>query len=104
MKSADARVLRASSSLPGKLQLTSPLPSQSNSGPTPSLSSAMYPSRETAATPMIVLPIVRAFLFEDPAVRGVRCGSRDGSRSVMLDAVADVCGFARVDHANDVEL
>jgi hypothetical protein len=43
MKSAEARVLRASSSLPGKVQATSPLPSQSKSGPTSSLSSAMNP-------------------------------------------------------------
>jgi hypothetical protein len=61
MKSAEARLLRTSSSLPGKLQLTSPLPSQSKRGPTPSLSSAMNPSRETAATPMIVLPMILSF-------------------------------------------
>jgi hypothetical protein len=57
MKSAEARLLRASASLPGKLQPTSPLPSQSKSGPTSSLSSAMNPSKDTAATPMIVLPM-----------------------------------------------
>src|SRR5919197_5431125 len=57
MKSAEARLLRASSSLPGKLQPTSPLPSQSKSGATSSLSSAMNPSKDTAATPMIVLPM-----------------------------------------------
>src|SRR5215208_2713437 len=56
MKSADACVVRNSSSEPGKLQVTSPLASQSNSGPTASLSSAMNPSRETTA-PMTVLPI-----------------------------------------------
>src|SRR5215208_4462409 len=55
MKSAEAWVLRASPSLPSKDQVTSPLPYQSNSGPTPSPSSAMNPSRETAA-PMSVLP------------------------------------------------
>ncbi len=67
MKSAEARVLRASSGLPGKLQLTSPPPSQSNSGPTSSLSSAMNPSRETAAAPMIVVPISRPLVVEDSA-------------------------------------
>jgi hypothetical protein len=49
MKSAEAWVVRHSSSVPGKLQVTSPLPYQSNSGPTPSWSSAMNPSRETTA-------------------------------------------------------
>src|SRR5919106_3842168 len=57
MKSAEAWVVRTSSSLPGKLQATSPLPYQSNSGPTSSLSSAMNPSRETTA-PMITLPMI----------------------------------------------
>src|ERR671930_1476043 len=57
MKSAEAWLLRAARSLPGKLQLTSPL-SQSKSGPTSSLSSAMNPSSETAAAPMIVLPMI----------------------------------------------
>src|SRR5919198_3782883 len=61
MNSAEARLLRASSSLPGKVQLTSPVPSQSKSGPTSSVSSAMYPSREIAATPMIVLPMIPPF-------------------------------------------
>ena len=61
MKSAEARLLRASSLLPGKLQPTSPLPSQSKRGPTSSLSSAMNPSRDTAATPMIVLPVILSF-------------------------------------------
>jgi hypothetical protein len=56
MKSADVWVVRDSPSEPGKLQATSPLPNQSNSGPTPSLSSAMNPSSETTA-PMIVLPM-----------------------------------------------
>jgi hypothetical protein len=64
MKSAETWVLRASSSLPGKLQLTSPVPSQSNNGPTSSLSSAMNPSSETAAAPMIVLPISAPFVLE----------------------------------------
>jgi hypothetical protein len=59
MKSAEAWVLRDSPSEPGKLQVTSPLPYQSNSGPTRSLSSVMNPSRETAA-PMIVLPMIPA--------------------------------------------
>jgi hypothetical protein len=59
MKSAEAWVLRDSPGLPGKLQVTSPLPYQSNSGPTSSLSSAMNPSRETTA-PMIVLPMIYA--------------------------------------------
>jgi hypothetical protein len=57
MKSAEARVLRDSPKEPGKLQVTSPLPYQSNSGPTSSFSSAMNPSRETAA-PVIVLPMI----------------------------------------------
>src|SRR6266542_1788059 len=61
MNSAEAWVPRAARSLPGKVQLTSPVPSQSKSGPTPSLSSAMNPSRETAATPMIVLPMIPPF-------------------------------------------
>ena len=65
MKSAEARVLRTSSSLPGKLQVTSPLPNQSNIGPTPSLSSAMNPSRDTTA-PMIVLPMMSPFACELP--------------------------------------
>ena len=41
MKSADAWVVCDLVVLPSKDQLTSPLPNQSNSGPTPSLSSAM---------------------------------------------------------------
>ena len=60
MKSAEAWLLRAARSLPGKLQLTSPL-SQSKSGPTSSLSSAMNPSSETAAAPMIVFPMIPSF-------------------------------------------
>src|SRR5918996_1320824 len=61
MNSAEAWGLRTALSLPGKVQLTSPVPSQSKSGPTSSLSSAMNPSRETAATPMIVLPMIPPF-------------------------------------------
>src|SRR6266508_485756 len=61
MKSAEAWVLQDSPSLPGKLQVTSPFPYQSNSGPMSSLSSAMNPSRETTA-PMIVLPKPRPFV------------------------------------------
>src|SRR6184192_1584995 len=75
MKSAEAWLLRAARSLPGKLQLASPPSSQSKSGPTSSLSSAMNPSRETAATPMIVLPMIPSFRF---------------SRISALNAVVDV--------------
>ena len=70
MKSAEAWVVRASYSAPGKRQATSPLPSQSNSGPTPSLSSAMNPSRETIA-PMMVLPMNLRPLVRD-TVREMR--------------------------------
>jgi hypothetical protein len=55
MKSAEAWVLRHSPSAPSKAQVTSPLSYQSNSGPTPSFSSAMNPSRETTA-PMTACP------------------------------------------------
>src|SRR6266540_3008101 len=62
MNSAEARLLRAGSwSPPGNVHVASPRPSQSKSGPTSSLSSAMNPSRETAATPMIVLPMISPF-------------------------------------------
>ena len=71
MNSADAWLLRAPCSLPGKVQLASPLPSQSKSGPTSSLSSAMNPSRETAATPMIVLPMIQSFRFPDSVLHAV---------------------------------
>jgi hypothetical protein len=62
MKSAEARVPRAALSLRGRVQLTSPVASQSKSGPTSSLSSAMNPSREIAATPMIVLPMISSLV------------------------------------------
>src|SRR5690349_1087440 len=47
--------------MPGMLQVTSPLPNQSNNGPMPSLSSAMNPSSDTAARFMIVLVMVSSF-------------------------------------------
>src|SRR5215212_11374771 len=59
-KSAEAWVVRHSPSAPGKDQVTSPLPYQSNSGPTPSSSSAMNPSRDTTA-PMTVLAMISSF-------------------------------------------
>src|ERR671936_2329501 len=104
MKSAEARLLLASAALPGKLQPASPLPSQSKSGPTSSLSSAMNPSRETAATPMIVLPMTPPFAasasdavarvgdavlsLEDP-------GALEGDLPTLTDCSTYVMGFSR---------
>jgi hypothetical protein len=87
MKSAEAWVVRHSSSEPGKLQATSPLPSQSNSGPTPSLSSAMNPSRETTA-PMIVLPTVSSLPLRS-ATTIQRLRSRRGSIPCRLASAMD---------------
>src|SRR3954471_4274035 len=63
--------------MPGLLQVTSPLSNQSNSGSMPSLSSAMKPSSDTAATFMIVLPMVAFFhiFHRSPGAGEDRIGS-----------------------------
>jgi hypothetical protein len=60
-------VLRASSGLPGKLQPTSPLPSQSNSAPTSSLSSAMKPVQGNRSCAHDRRAHIRPLVVEDSA-------------------------------------
>src|SRR5919112_2212647 len=87
MKSADACVVRNSSSELGKLQVTSPLASQSNSGPTSSRLSAIKPSRETTA-PIIALPMCISLLGR--RLRPVGRGDALGMASRPLDQLDPV--------------